>query len=162
METVILGISCNTRMLGLAVFKSNHLMDYSVKLHKERFSPKKIELFLSSLQSSRLTYTVSHIVLSMPLPHYQTDEFKALVEAIEGFAERNNLPLIRYSVADLYHAFGNRVKATRYSLMKRLEMFYPELEDIFLKEQRNKNKYYIKLFEAVAVGSYHILQLQVK
>ena len=61
----------------------------------------------------------------MPLPHYQTDDFKALVEAIEVYAESNNLPLTKYSVADLHFAFGNRLKATRYSLMKRLEMYYP-------------------------------------
>ena len=87
METVILGISISTRMEGLAVFKSRHLMDYSLKLHKDRFSPKKKELILSSLQSSSTTYTINHIALSMPLLHYQTDEFKAMVEVIETFAE---------------------------------------------------------------------------
>ena len=39
--------------------------------------------------------------------------------------------------------------------MKTLVQQFPELYYCYQKELRNKNKYYIKLFEAVAVAALH-------
>lgn len=43
-----------------------------------------------------------------------------------------------------------------------MAMLYEELERYELKEMQNKNKYYIKLFEAVACASVHVLAAQEK
>jgi hypothetical protein len=55
-------------------------------------------------------------------------------------------------------ALGSPVRRTRKSLMKRLVMIYPELTTYYEREETNKNKYYIKLFEAIAAGAYHWLK----
>ena len=145
-------------MLGLAVFKSNLLMDYSLKLHKEKFSLSKTELFLSSLQTCFESYTVKHMVLSIPEVYQQTGDFQDILKAIQGFAQSNDLQFTCYPVKELYERFGNPVKRTRLGLIKRLVLLYPELEVYYHRELSNKNKYYIKLFEAVAAGAYHWVQ----
>ena len=162
METTILGLSFCTRMLGLAVIKSDHLVDYSIKLHKALWSPQKRDLILASLASCIECYNITYIAISIPESHHQTNDFKELLSAIESFGYNQGIPLVSYQTKEIYQNFGSPVKRTRQSLMKRLIMFYPELSQYYDRECINKNKYYIKLFEAVAVASYHWLELKKK
>ena len=158
METTILGLSFSTRMLGLAVFQSNTLIDYSLKLHKEIWSPQKLDSVLTSLASCVESYTINDIALSIPNGYHQTKDFNELLIAIKSFAEDRRIQVTEYTAKDLYERFGNPVKRTSNALMKRLVMLYPELSMYYDRELLNKNKYYIKLFEAIAVGAYHWLK----
>jgi len=158
MDTLTLGLSFRTRTLSWSVFKSNHLVTYSIKLYKEMWSPQKRDLILTSLASCIENYTISAIALSMPHPSHQTEEFREMLAAIEIFAHVHGIPIVSYSVSDIYRYFGSPSKRTRNSLMKRVALFYPELHPYYDKELRNRNKFYIKLFEAVAVGAYHWLE----
>jgi DNA-directed RNA polymerase subunit L len=159
-KTDILGISFSTRMLGLVVFKSNSPIDYSLKCYKEKWTLQKKEMLIANLKTCVTAYSIKHIALTKPKSFHQTKECIEILEAIQQFANTQNLKLYVYPVADLYRAFGNRIKATRVSLIRRMSLFYPEFEYYETKELQNKNKYYIKLFEAVACASYHILALQ--
>jgi hypothetical protein len=158
METTILGISFSTRMLGLAIFQSNTLIDYSLKLHKGIWSPQKLDSVLTSLASCVESYTINDIALSIPNGYHQTKDFKELVYAIESFAESRGIRVLQYTAKEIYERFGNPVKRTRNALMRRLVVLYPELGMYCDREVLNKNKYYIKLFEAIAVGAYHWLE----
>lgn len=155
METTTLGLSFSTRMTGLAVFKSNSLIDYSLKLHKEKWSPQKREMILTSLGSCVDNLTITSIALSIPDQHQQTSGFTELLEAIESFADSHTIPITRYTAKEVYQNFGCPVKRTRNSLMKRLVMLFPELSLYYEREQANRNKYYIKLFEAIGVAAMH-------
>jgi hypothetical protein len=158
MDTVTLGLSFSTRMFGLAVFKSNSLIDYSVKLHKEMWSEDKRDSILASLASCIKHYTISSIALSTPEAHCRTKAFKELRNAIEAFAHLHEIPVVSYQTKEIFRAFGSPILYTRMLLMKRLIMLYPELSQYYDREMANKNKYYIKLFEAVGVGAHHWLE----
>lgn len=158
----ILGISCSTRMIGCAVYTSNQLVDYSIRLHKQKWSPDKKDMFLATIASFVQLYTITDIALAIPHSFYQTAECRELIEAIGVFALNNDLIIATYSMGEIYQAFGNQVKPTRASLIKRMVLFYEELERYEMKELQNKHKYYIKLFEAVACGSIHVLKVQEK
>ncbi len=155
METTVLGLSFSTRMTGLAVFQSNSLIDYCLKLHKEMWSPHKLQMVLASLASCIENYTISDIALSIPDVHQQTKGFKELQEAIESFAHIHGIPVTVYEAKQLYQRFGSPVKRTRHALMKRLVLLFPELSLYYERELKNRNKYYIKLFEAIAVAAFH-------
>jgi len=162
METVILGLSFSTRMHGLAVFKSNHLVDYSIKLHKAMWSPEKRDLIIASLASCIVHYAITDIVVSIPDLHHQIPEVNEIISAVDTLALEYGAKMFHYNAKELYRHFGNPVKRTRDNLMKRLVLLIPELERYYQKEVRNKNKYYIKLFEAVAAAVYHWIQLMSK
>jgi len=158
MEATILGLSFSTRMLGLAVFQANSLIDYSLKLHKEMWSPHKRDMILASLASCIENYTISDIALSIPDLHQQTNAFKELQQAIEWLAEINGIPVTSYQAKELYMHWGSPVKRTRHALMKRLALLIPELSAYYEREVANRNKYYIKLFEAVGIAAFHSLE----
>jgi len=155
METTILGLSFSTRMLGLAVFQSNSLNDYSLKLHKGMWTAQKRDMVLASLASCFVHYTISDIALSIPDVHQQTKGFKELQHAIECFANVHGIPVTSYPAKELYQRFGSPVKRTRHALMKRLVLLFSELSIYYERELKNRNKYYIKLFEAIAAAAFH-------
>jgi hypothetical protein len=158
MDTITLGLSFSTRMLGMSIFKENMLMDYFLKLHKAKWSIEKQEFILASLASCLAHYAVTDVVILMPEKHCLTDDFNKLFAAIQSFFEEYGLSTVLYDVKEVYLRFGSPVKRTRNSLMKRMAIFYPELDKYYAKELTNKNKYYVKLFEAVAVAGHHWLR----
>lgn len=156
MDPITLGLSFSTRMFAYALFKSKDLMDYSLKLHKAPWSQQKRDSIFTSFTAAVKNYTISHIVVSIPDIHQQTTEFNELLGVIESFAFVHRISVTKYPAKNIYWEFGSPVKRTRSRLMKRLCLFYPELERFYSKEQRNRNKYYIKLFEAIGAGAYHL------
>lgn len=158
----ILGISCSTRMLGLAVFYSNLLIDYRIILNKNNWSQHKKNQFIAIVQHFCTSHSITDIALAIPADGYLTDECAELLDGIQRFANKNSITVTDYTLVDVYKTFGNRTRPTRATLIRRMAMFYEELEQYELKELQNKHKYYIKLFEAVACASIHVLAIQEK
>lgn len=149
----ILGLSFNTRNLGLAVIKLNHLVDYSSKLHKEKWTPSKKEMILTSLGSCIGAYSIKKIVLSIPHEHHQTKEYTELTTGIIALAQMQNIEVITYASKDLFQFIPDSIKKNKNAYIKYLVFLYPELVPWFEKELRNKNKYYYKMFEAIGVAT---------
>jgi hypothetical protein len=140
-------------MQGLAVIKSNQLVDYSLKLHKDKWGPQKRDLFLSSLASCVEAYTINTICLSRPHPYQETKEFKELYVLIRSLAYQQKIRLVEYGPKELLLLCTCAEKKTKGSLMLSVCEIYPELAVQYEKERGNKNKYYIKLFEAVGAAA---------
>ena len=91
--------------------------------------------------------------MSTPNEIHQTEDYKELTAAIISFAKSKGIQVTQYESKELYRRFGSPVKRTRKALMKRLVILYPELEMYYNRELTNKNKYYVKMFEAIAAGA---------
>ena len=148
-----MGLSFNTRNLGLAVINKNHLVDYSSKLHKSKWSLLKKELILSSLVTCIETYNIKKIALSIPFAWNQTKWYKELLNAVIVLAQMKNIKTYAYTPTDILLAFPALKKRTLKSFVNELVSMYPELQPYSEKEKVNKNKYYYKMFEAVVVAS---------
>jgi len=155
----IMGLSFNTRNLGLAVVKLDQLVDYSSKLHKEKWTPQKREMILTSLGSCVDGYNIQKITLSIPHPRHQTNEFTQLVTAIIALAQMRHIEVITYTPKDLLLFIPGYKKKNSKVFMKQLVLLFPELEPYYEKELRNKNKYYFKMFEAVGVATLYLRKI---
>lgn len=153
----ILGISCSTRILGLSVFYNQQLVDYAITLNKTKWSEDKKQEFMKMISDYCTKHRITHIALVIPQAFYQTDESSELIAAITKLAAKNKIALSSYPITEIYQIFANTANPSRASLIRRITMFYGELEVFELKELQNKNKYYIKLFEAVACASILVL-----
>ena len=152
MKTTILGVSFSSRMLGLAVLQSDCLIDYSVKLFKEPWSPAKIDHILTSLTSAIDNYNITDMALSIPPIHYQAGPFQELWMEIATLGHTKSLNVVMYRQGELQALCGNSERMTRKALMEAVMSSYPELEPFYRRERRNRNKYYHKMFEAIGAG----------
>jgi hypothetical protein len=156
MAMITLGLSLNSRLFGLAVISGSELLDFHIQLRKESWSPHKKGLILASLQQWCNHYGITNIVL---LCEQQTShQTNDLVGSIKRFCNEQNIPLHSYSS----HAFYSLYEGTRTKkqVMRKLVDTYPELIHQYRKEMNNKNKYYIKLFEAVGVATVHMRKMR--
>jgi len=149
---VTLGISTNTRLLGLGVIKQGSLVDYSIHLHKASWSPSKADLILTSLEPCVRKYCITRVILSIPYAHHQTEAFRQLIYRIRAFFEAKGIPVFAETPEAFHPLYPPGQKKTKKALMKILIEQFPQLLYCYQKEMRNKNKYYIKLFEAVAMA----------
>jgi hypothetical protein len=153
---VTLGISTNTRLLGLAIIKENALVDYSIHLHKSSWSPSKANLILANLEPCVRQYCIKKVILSIPNVYHQTDQFRQLIYRIREYFEAKSIPIIAQTPEAFDSIYPPGQKKSKKELMKILTLRFPQLTYCYQKEMRNKNKYYIKLFEAVAMASLHL------
>lgn len=153
---VTVGISTNTRLLGLAVIKQNTLVDYSIRLNKLSWSPSKADMILASLEPCVRQYCIKKVILSIPHVYHQTENFKILLYQIRDYFEAKGIAVIAETPEALHPLYPPGQRKTKKVLMNELCRQFPQLTHCQKKELRNKNKYYYKVFEAVAVAAlYH-------
>ena len=161
-QTKILGLSVNTRMLGLAVISGHRLLDYEIKLRKDPWTLRKRETILTSLQPWCKHYNIKCVALSIPYEKQTSSQTKELMESIKSYFSKKKIGLCPYP-AKTFQTFCQEAKVkTKKEMMRRLALQYPELSHCYRKEVSNKNKYYVKLFEAVAVATIHAQRLKGK
>lgn len=148
-----LGISTNTRLLGLAIINRDSLVDYSIRLFKSSWSPSKANLIVTSLEPCVRQYCIKNVILSTPHAYYQTSEYQYLITSIIAFFKAKGIPVSTQPAKTIYDLCPPEQKKTKKTLMTVLVDRYPQLLYCYLKELRNKNKYYIKVFEAVAAAT---------
>lgn len=154
----ILGISYSTRLIGLAVLSSNHLVDYSVKLYKEKWSPAKCEKIKQTLQSCVEDYNIEEIVLSIPAQFSQIPASREINECINSFARDRGILLSYQNRKMIMTLCLDKEKKNKQGYMRSLVFFFPELARYYEKERRNRKMYYVKVFEAIGFA---LLQSQV-
>lgn len=148
-----LGISTNTRLLGLAIISKDELMDYKIHYHKSSWSLSKVDKIIASVEPCVRRYSIKRIVLSSPHEYHQTKECRQLVSRFKKHFTTQGITVTTTKIAALYTICSPHQKKTKKALMQAMSARYPELRYYCHKELRNKNKYYIKLFEAVAVAT---------
>ncbi len=152
---VVMGISTNTRLLGLAIIERNGLVEYSVRLHKSSWSPSKANLITASLEPCVRQYSIKRVILSIPPTHHQTKAFTNLQTCLEQYFTEHHIPVVTESTDSIYRVCASGTLRTKKEVMRTLSLQFPELHSFYQKELRNKNRYYVKLFEAVGIAVLH-------
>jgi len=150
-----MGISTNTRLLGLAIIVNGELEVYKVQLHKSSWSLSKANQIITSLEACVRLYSIKQVILSIPPAHCQTKEFLYLIERFTQFFTQQNIQVICEPSSALHVFIKEHKRKTKKKLMRALAEKFKELHVEYEKEMRNKNKYYIKLFEAVGMAALH-------
>lgn len=150
-----MGISTNTRLLGMAIITEEGLAVHKVYLHKSPWSPSKANLIISSLEPCVRQYSITSVVLSIPPSHHQTRAFCELHTLLREYFLERNIVFSEISVEELYTFCSDKQRKTKAGVLQALNQRYPELSTFYQKEMRNKAKYYTKLFEAVGMATLH-------
>jgi len=156
----ILAINPGTRYLGIAVFEGPELLDWQVKVINGKWSKGKqqkirviVRTFIEGYQPDVLAIKKLHHSRS-------SGNLNQLVSRIKQHSKRKGLKIYQYSIKELEASFFGKARANKNKLAEILISKYPFLVHEFKKENTNKNSYYIRVFEAVALGAVCSHQLE--
>jgi RNase H-fold protein (predicted Holliday junction resolvase) len=153
-----LGISCNTRLIGMAVFSGNSLIDYSTKLNKEKWSETKAQKIITSLLSCCQNFNIQSIALSIPHAFQQTKTMDSLVQKIITALRGRDVSITTYPIHEVVSRLKLPKKTKKKAFQQTLTEIYPEIGSMCLDERTSKSRYYDKVLEAIGVGLVHVLR----
>lgn len=157
----VLGISANSRVIGLSIIHNNELKDYSVRLYKESWSNSKVDRIVASLSPCIKNHNITHIALAIPYAHCSSQETETVISALKSAFRKQKIPVTLFRQETLFSICQKR-KAKKKALMEHLTKYYPELWYVQQKELRNTRRYYYKLFEAIAAALLLVTQLNMQ
>lgn len=155
----ILAINPGTRYLGIAVFHGPELRDWGTRGVKGKWSAGKDE----KLKELILTLIAQHrpeaIAIKKLHPSRSSKQLDFFVSSIKLMAEGAGLPLYEYPIKYLEAYFSPGNKISKRKLAELLAQRHPSLFQELKKDGSNSSRYYLWMFEAVAVGAVCFQQL---
>jgi len=156
----ILAINPGTRYLGIAVFEGPELLDWQVKVINGKWSKGKQQKILVIVRTFIERYQPDILAIKKLHHSRSSGNLNQLVSRIKQHSKRKGLKVYQYAIKDLEAFFFGEAKADKNKLAEILTSKYPFLVHDFKKEQKNKNFYHIRVFEAVALGAVCSHQLE--
>jgi len=148
----IIGINPGTRYIGFAIFHGSELRDWGVKNIEGRWSKdnlKKATKIISDMIGQNEPNIIS---IKQPHPSWSSSNLNQLVARIKELSRRKRIRTYQYSIDDL-KTFFHYGKINKRQLAEMITSDYPFLHYELEKERAIINPYYVRMFEAVAVGS---------
>lgn len=149
---MVMGISTNTRLLSMAIVNDGRLIEHSIRLYKSSWSARKANMMTASMEACVRRYSIKKAILSIPPLYHQTRALKALHTRICRCFEINGIPVETGSHNVFYKYCTPGQRKSKKPMMQAIAYRFPRLHYFYRKELKNKRKYYIKLFEAVAMA----------
>jgi len=149
----IMGINPGTRYLGIAIFLGSELREWRIKIFSGKWSKEKMEKIKKAVQDFIEHYEPNILAIKKLHPSRSSKSLKYLVNRIREISRRKGLKVYQYSIKDIEKFFLPEEKTNKSKMVKVLVSEYPDLFHEFKKEKSNKNPYYIRMFESVALAS---------
>lgn len=151
---IILGINQGTRYMGFAVISGTVLRDWKVKTTKGRWSRAKLRHAVRMIQRIIDHYQPTAIALKRLSPCRSSRSLQTLTANICKVAKTNRIKIFEFSISELRrHHSGEETVRNKKQLAEILASHYPDLYFELEKEKRNRNPYYMRMFEAVALAA---------
>jgi len=155
----IIGINPGKRYLGIAVLQGPELMDWRVKVLKGKWSKEKMKRAVEIISEFIDRYEPGVLAIKKLHPSRRSKNLNRLVARIKEFSRRKGLKVYQYSIKDLEGFFIQEGKLNKKNLAELIASEYPVLFYELKREKTNKNHYYFRMFEAVALASLCFHQL---
>ena len=146
----ILGIDPGTRFVGVAVVQRGMLVHYQVRSFQGPWSHRKLKVIVANLEKIRKYYGIRHIVVKVPDVFPVTKGFNQLIGSFNVGWGGAGIKLQYHSFSEIKARYCPDDQPTTASLITVMVRRHPELTTEYLKEQKNEEPYYYKIFTAVA------------
>lgn len=146
----VLGISIGTRSNGVAVLNGSELEAAQVHSLNERWSKGKIAAIIAIYDKYTRKYNIDKIVVKAPKSSHFTLALKQLIKAIDEYVKQQGC-LVEYTTIEKIKTAEPTIKNRRH-IREFVVTKYPELIHEMRKDIKNKQPYYMKLFEATIVA----------
>lgn len=149
----ILAINPGTRYTGVAVLKGAILLDWSVKAINGRLTLAK-RCQMARLICKLISEYEPDIVVLKKLHESRSSQYlDQLCGDFENIAKESGTQFLRYSIDDLKQFFVPEEHINKVRLAELVCKRHPVLRRELKKEKNSFNPYYVRMFEAVALGT---------
>ena len=157
----IIGINPGTRYMGIAVFHGTELLDWGVKNMSGRWSVEKIRKARMILSDLLERYELEVLAMKELHPSRSSRNLNRLVREMKELARRKGLSVHQYPIKEMERFFqgAREDRVNKKKLAELAASRYPILAHEAHREKTINNPYYIRMFEAVALGSVCLHQL---
>lgn len=155
----IIGISPGTRYMGVALFCGSELMDWRVKNVEGKWSEEKMEKAMKVISGLIEQYQPDVLAIKELHPSRTSANLNRLVNRIRELAKKKRLKVYQYSINELEEFFYPERRINKRELAEIMASEYAVLSHELNREKAHRNPYHIRMFEAVALGSICLHQL---
>jgi len=148
----ILSIVPGTKYLGTALFYGSELRDWGIKVLNAKGTKEKIKKAKEIISDFIEKYEPQVLALKKLDLKKSSKNLNSLVRKIKEFAKRKNLFICQMKLSEIKESILPQRRINKKELAQIMVSRYPELLFDFKKEEKNKNSYYERMFEAVALG----------
>jgi len=149
----IIGISPGTRYMGFAIFYGSDLRDWGIKNIAGKRPEDRRNKALSVISGLIGHHRTNVLSIKELHPSRSSLNLDRLVSEIKAVSKRNGLRIYQYSINDMESFFCPDERANKKGMIESVVSRYPTLFHELNKEQANINPYYVRMFEAVGLGS---------
>jgi len=148
----ILSIIPRSRYLAIAIFYDADLRDWRIKDIREKGIKNRIKKAKKILSYFIERYEPHVLAIKKLDPIRSSPNLNNLARQIKEFARRKGLRVCQLSLPEIKASIAPGERINKKDLAELVVSQYPELLPDLEKEQRNRNAYYLREFEAVALG----------
>ena len=147
----ILGINPGARLLGYAFFQSSELRDWGIKAILGEWTGERKKKIGRIYQGFLDKFEPDCVAIKKLHPARSSPELKEQVSEFKQTCRTRQIPVYEYPIEYLEKTLlaekPNKEKLTE-SVFEQYPILFSEME----KERSNKNSYYTRMFEAVALA----------
>ncbi len=148
----ILAVNPGSRYIGFAAFQGPELLDWGVRVISARTPRGKVRVAGHILTEALERFRPDLLAVKRLHASRTSTSLDRLTESIRDLSRRRKLRVHEYSITELKSAICPEAKGSKRRLAAVVAALYPILSRDFLKEMANRNPYYLRMFEAVALG----------
>ncbi|MBI1912115.1 MAG: crossover junction endodeoxyribonuclease RuvC [Deltaproteobacteria bacterium] len=149
----ILAINPGTRYIGFAVFYGPELRDWGTKVVKGKWSAKKKEKLKNIVQSLIDQHQPDAIALKKLHSSRSSRQLDSFISAIKVIAGKRGLPGYEYPIKYIEAYYSPSEQLNKRKLAELLAQNHPDLYYELNSEGSSNNRYYFWMFEAIALGT---------
>lgn len=148
----ILGINPGAKYLGIAVFQGPELRDWRIKVTKGKWSDEKYQKTIKILSEYIEQYRPDILSVKRLNPSRSSVGLDRLVQKIIALSEKKGMKVYQYGIKELEVFFYSEGRSNKKKMAQVIASEYPVLYSELDSEWRNRNPYYLRMFEAIALG----------
>jgi Holliday junction resolvasome RuvABC endonuclease subunit len=148
----ILSINPGSRYLGMAILDGTELCDWAVRVVKGKDIREKRRFIRELISGQSNRYGVSVLAIKKAHPSRSSAALRHIVSEAKSLAVKQNLTLREFSIDEVKTHLLSAGRGNKRQLMEEVAARYPFLFREVQREEKNKNPYLIRMFEAVGMG----------
>lgn len=148
----ILAVNQGSQYIGFAALRGPDLLDWGVRVNSGKTQRGSVRVAKQILNEAIERFQPDTLVLKRLHSNRSSPSLDRLTDSIRELSRRRRLKIHEYSITELKYVLCSGEKGNKRRLAAEVTALYPVLSRDFQKEMANRNPYYLRMFEAVALG----------